>query len=218
MSLGFFLLAPEAGQLSNVSLTIKNVTADGVVVRYQGLSGNMPLTYKNSVALWNSLIPNVGAPGQPLETTEIPTNDQPGSVFVEYPIVDTDYCLTYQVGESQTTMCALAPHSSTMADLPTSIDIDIDDVTTNSVRVYYSTLPGYLPKSYNNWIGIWQGYAIPYRAPDFLASSPIPSDATEGYATLQNVSISSDFTYTVIYFCGASRFEAAAVKYFQPQS
>src|ERR1700761_4886261 len=46
----------------------------GVIAKYQSLSGNQPASYGNSVALWNSLLPNLAT--TPLMVAPIPTDDQ----------------------------------------------------------------------------------------------------------------------------------------------
>jgi hypothetical protein len=109
-------------------------------------------------------------------------------------------------------------------NIPQYVNIAIDQVTTNSLNVFYSTLPGYLPKTYQNWVGLWQGYASPYSISkdDALGTAQVDNkNSSEGIVTINNVSISSMFTYTLVYFTGPAMTNAASLLYFQtgqPQS
>jgi hypothetical protein len=183
----------------------------GVIAKYQSLSGNQPHSYGNSVALWNSLLPNLAT--TPLKVGNVPTNDQAGEVFLDYGLGQTNYCVTYQLGDP-TTMCALAQirMATRLLAMPMFVSIEIKSVTTDSIRVFYNTLPGYKPATYRNWIGIWPGFALPYDAPAALNSAPVTLDYTQGYLNLPFTQIAED--YTMVYFTGKDVTNAAAVLYF----
>ena len=166
----------------------------GVIAKYQSLSGNKPATYGNSVALWESLSPDPST--TPLVTVDIPTNDQIGEAFFDYGLGPTDYCVTYQLGSSPQTMCALAQisYASPAAIIPLYVSIEILSVTTETISVQYDTLPGYLPATYKNWIGIWPGFALPYNAPPPLNQAPVTLDYTQGILKVPFTQIASDYT------------------------
>lgn len=219
---------PEAAagaDLTHFTVEAKSVTGDGIIVRYCGIAGNLPKTYGNTLALWGSSLPNLSS--KPLKVVPITANDQPNDMNIDYGISQTSYCVTYQVGGDMTTMSALvqlqtncpavSPPNQVNVQIPNYVDIEIDQVTTNSIRVFYSTLPGYQPNKYQNWVGLWQGYASPYDSSDPLAKAVVTNNFTEGFVTISNVPISSKFTYTLIYFTGPAKTNAASLIYFKPE-
>lgn len=213
--LSHFVLPPPGDELTNVTIQARNSPGEGVIVSYCGLGGNLPGTYGNTVALWGSSIPNLG--GKPLAIVQLKSDEQPNEILIPYQLGNTNYCVTYQVGNDLTTMCALAQlqPGCTNPTIPKYIEIKVDQITTNSLRVYYSTLPGYLPNKYQNWIGLWQGYATPYNGAAPLGKAVVDKDFTEGYVTINNVSLASKLTYTLIYFTGPATTTAASLLYFQ---
>lgn len=214
--LSHLVLPPPGDDLTHVTIQARISPGDGVIVSYNGLAGNLPNTYGNNVALWGSAIPNLSS--KPLQVVPLKSDEQPNEVLIPYTnIKNTDYCVTYQVGSDLTTMCALSQllAGQVSLSLPTYIEIKIDQVTTNSLRVYYSTLPGYRPNKYQNWVGLWQGYATPYNGSEPLGTALIDKDFTEGYVTINNVSLSNQLTYTLVYFTGPATTNAASLLYFQ---
>jgi len=58
-------------------------------------------------------------------------------------------------------------------------DLKASIINAENIELSYSTLPGNCPKSYGNWIGLWQGSVIPYgRNP--LWHSLLGSDDSAG--------------------------------------
>jgi hypothetical protein len=242
----------DTDDVSHFTVTPGKPEAKFIIVSYNGLSGNLPKTYKNSIALWLGSIPNMAK--APLKIVEIDKDRQAGDVVIEEDFQQLFYSFTYQVGALET-MCALAQldltntilepkngdgdeqqHPGTgkseiepespeshesleiAINIPTYVDIEILELTTSSVKVLYSTLPGYLPKTYKNWVGVWQGYTQPYNAPSPMRSVNITQDYTEGIVILDNVSFEEYFTYTLIYFTGPDKTNAASLLYFDTKS
>ncbi|HEY6234250.1 MAG TPA: hypothetical protein VIW69_03965 [Candidatus Elarobacter sp.] len=125
----------------------------GFVVEYDGLAGNLPLKYENSASLWEGSIPNPDA--DPIETQPATSDRQRGNIKFEKDVGRAPYSVTYQVGPKPTTMCALAQiNVKNGPPLPLYVSISIVEITTAAVTVMYSTLPGYLPKTNGNWLGV----------------------------------------------------------------
>lgn len=256
----------ETEDLSHVCIDPESPTSLGIIVKYNGLAGNLPKTYNNSIALWSGSVPNIH--GGLIKKVDVEKNNQAGNVFIKYSFQQSYYSLTYQVGTSLQTMCALAQLDTTSLNfltksshdknnkamelsedhnmvegevltadnileflgdsdtlaagasevvalgLPTFVDLQILELTTSSVKVFYSTLPGYTPAKYKNWIGVWQGYAVPYEAPAPMRSVHIIQNSTQGTVLLDNISFSQYFTYTLLYFTGPERTNAASLIYF----
>ena len=227
------LTPPVAGQ-NQFSLSTNYASQGEVIVTYRGIAGNQPGTYKNNLALWNGSLPNMTV--HPLRIIAIESDNQPNSVPFKFAFEPTDYCLTYQVGEDISTMCAMTSFSFfVMARIlramafwrctnvpvtpPAAVSIKILKITTDSVQIIYNTLPGYQPQRYGNWIGIWPGWAIPYGSPEPLGQAKINSDFSQGIVNIDHISLYSGLSYTLTYFMQGPetderRFSAASLLYF----
>src|SRR5277367_169874 len=119
----------DPGTMQNFKLTLVSPPGrDGVIVRYEGISGNRPKCYANSVALWDNWYPDP-TKDEPLNVTPVPSNRQPDSVPIDYTkFQGTDYLVTYQVGAALTSMCAslrLSPRIGEVAEPPSSVLISL---------------------------------------------------------------------------------------------
>lgn len=201
----------DTDDLNHFTIQAVDPNYTGVIVKYWSLPANQPKTYGNSVALWNSTIPNIQA--DPLASEPITDNAEVGSVFIPYGFQQSNYSVTYQTTD-YTSMCALAQIVLAPAVvLPTYVSLTISSLDTSGVKVIYNTLPGYTPAKYKNWVGVWQGYESPYSNGSALNTVPIPTDASQGEVAIPFSA--GPFTYTLIYFLGKNRITAGALLYFQ---
>jgi hypothetical protein len=196
-------------KLNTVGVEIEAYSADTVALKYTGLPGNRPQTYKNFVAIWSATVIPWTAP--PLRQVEIPSNSESGTVIIDgLTITKSGYIIGYGVGSTITTICASAvmnpgdQTSPAAAPSPQSVQINVQYVGTNSVAVTYQALTGYLPHTSDNWVGLWRGMVSPYNSPKPLGVAVIPKDSTEGTVAINNVEIGINSTYTLIYFMGNS--------------
>jgi hypothetical protein len=198
------------------TVAVAGPTASSVSVSYEGLPANTPKTNNNFVAIWAaSMIPWTKAPmkQQPVDLD----NEDGALTLTGISIGATTYVVGYGVGPDVTSICASAVFSlaALAAGPPSSVSIGVASITTESLAVRYRTLAGYLPQKYGNWIGLWPGYASPYNPSEPLAKALIGSSASEGTALFNNLSISADSDYTLIYFMGLDDYNtAAAMLYF----
>jgi hypothetical protein len=204
--LGLTIIAPaDRDTLSNFSITVASPpNRDDVIVRYAGIKGNRPGDYGNTVALWDTLLPDPVL-DQPLTTARIASNQQPGTVVIDWKFQATDYLVTYQTGKALTTMCAsleLSPRMLAQSVAPNNVILNITSITATSVTVRYGTLPGYRPLTFQNWIGIWSAFPNPFRVGKSLGEAPIPTDDTEGSVMIKSLNLVPDSNYTLIYFMG----------------
>jgi hypothetical protein len=194
--------------LNNFGLALNSQpNGRGVVVGYTGIPGNQPDSYHNTVALWDSWSPIIEGPNKttPLRVVPISGDLQPSTVYVPWQFTGTDYLISYQVGESLTTMCAALELSLKLRPMtvpPSAISLSVYELDDSSITIIYSTLGGYLPKTYGNWVGVWQGFAGPYFAPPPDSWAPVGRDRTQDLLTVSNVQIMPGFVYSVIYFMG----------------
>ena len=205
-----FAVGMDSTNLDLCYVAVTFVNGESVTVSYSGLPGNQPETYKNFVAIWeNSVIPWTAPP---LAKVPVTHNSQQGSVTIEGLTISRNaYIVGYAVGPDITNICCSSLISAGgLLAAPTQVSISLNYLGPNGISIHYQTLAGYLPQQYNNWIGLWKGYASPYNAPTPLATSTINSDASEGTVNM-DVPLETDTNYTLIYFMGKERTMAAAI-------
>ncbi|GAA3927883.1 hypothetical protein GO495_05685 [Chitinophaga oryziterrae] len=197
--------------LETCTVSIPYFDADTVTVNYAGLPGNQPATYKNFVAIWEaSMIPWTVPP---LSQVQIEQNSQQGTVVINgLTITRNAYIVGYGVGPDITNICCSSIISAGgLLAAPTQVSISLNYLGTTSLSIHYQTLGGYMPQQYNNWIGLWKGYASPYSTDTPVASVTISSNASEGTVGMNNVQLGINSNYTLIYFMGTERTTAAAI-------
>lgn len=184
------------------SLSVENYSADTVTVKYTGLPANQPHAYGNFVAIWEDSVIPWTAP--PLASKVIPQDRSTGTATLTgLTIGHSSYVVGYGVGPGVSTICASALLSAGGLRLPpSSVQISLSYVGTDSVIVHYETLSGYLPATNHNWVGLWRSYVSPYGAPEPLGTVLIPQDSTSGNVAIDGVSIGIGSPYTLIYYMG----------------
>ncbi|MEC5142992.1 hypothetical protein [Chitinophaga sp. 212800010-3] len=197
--------------LDTCSVSIPFYDGDTVTASYKGLPGNQPLTYRNFVAIWEaSMIPWTA---KPLAQMFIEQNSEQGTIVIDnLAITYNSYVVGYGVGPDITNICCSSVISAGGLVLaPTQVSINLEYLGTNSLAIHYQTLAGYLPQQYNNWIGLWKGYASPYNPGPLVSKVMLNSNSSEGTIGMNNVPLSINSNYTLIYFMGEDLSTAAAI-------
>jgi len=205
-------LAPQAGPvLTPIILSIGAVTPATVSVNYQTLPGNQPNSYGNFVAIWQSTMIPWGVP--PLKRQAIPTDGQSGSTTLTgLAVQEKPYIVGYGTGTDITTIAASAIiYVGGQSGPSVSVTIGLASIASDSLVVHYMTLPGYLPLTSKNWVGLWQGTASPYYSGAPMARGAPDQDVSEGYIALNGLSLPFGTTFTLVYFTGPDKTEAAAI-------
>jgi hypothetical protein len=208
----------EEQKLYHCTISIDSSTADTLEIVYNSLPANQPKTFKNFVAVWEATM--IPWNEEPLKKIYIENDSERGSLSINGLIITNNgYIVGYGVGPDITTICCsavLKPIESLQIVFPTNVSIEIIELTMNMLKIKYNTLPGYLPKKYGNWIGVWKGFASPYNEPDDpIASTQINSNSTEGNVILNNINLESDSNYSIIYFMGKEITTAGSILYFK---
>jgi hypothetical protein len=188
--------------LQSTTVSIENYTADTVTAKYVGLPGNQPSINKNFLAIWQDSVIPWSTP--PDASKVIPLNRPTGTVTLSgLTITMNTYIVGYGVGPGSSTICASAILSAGgLRGAPSSIQLGLVYVGTDTVVVNYATLSGYLPAKNHNWIGLWRGYASPYETTAPAGSVQIPTDVTSASVAIDGVAIAINSPYTLIYFMG----------------
>ncbi len=205
------VISPPNDPVNFSILPANEPTGDGVIINVKGIPGNLPKTYGNTVAVWDTWYPDLssGESADLSHVVNVPTDQQANSIVVNYPFSGGNYLLSYQVGQSVTTMCAsyrLSLELVAMSVTPAQgVDLTIVDVTDTTVTVFYSTLSGYEPETSNNWVGVWMGAPRIFGAGKPLGMAPILGTSNIGQVTISGVAMRPrPYYYTLIYFMGPS--------------
>ncbi len=193
------------------SIEILGVTGTTVDVRYTGLPENQPQSFQDYVAIWQGAA--INWPVAPMKQLAIPDNSDPGTLTLSpVQITSAAYTLGFAVGPSRTDICASATlGAGGSAAAGGSVGLSVNTIGTTSLSLHYRTLPGYLPATSGNWIGLWTGVVSPYYAPAPLATVRIPEDINESDVGINGVALTIRTTYTVVYFMGVAASTAAAL-------
>jgi len=200
--------------LSQCSVKITGFSGTTVSTAYSGLPGNQPHSYDNVLSLWDGTIIPWNVP--PTKQLQIAENVETGTEVLDgVRITQSSYTVGYGVGPKVSDICAIATLAAGgQITPPSAVTIGVGTIGTTSLVVHYQTLAGYLPKTSGNWIGLWTGQVSPYNAPDALATVLIPDDENAGDVGINDIILTIDTTYTVIYFVGAPLTTAAALLQF----
>lgn len=196
---------------SNCSVKVENYTGDTVAVSYSSLPGNLPQDYKNFVAIWQaSIIPWQSPDFKP---RHIENNYESGSLVLDGLVINRNsYIIGFGVGPELTDICTCTIlRAGGLVTAPTTVLIGLDYIGGNSLTIHYETLAGYRPKTYNNWIGLWKGYASPYNASDPVGIVKIKEDSNQGSIGMNNIPLAFNTEYTLVYFMGKELTTAACI-------
>lgn len=195
---------PENDNLNYFKITAGEPGTHSVVVTHGGIAQNRPETYKNNLMLWPGSGPNLAT--NPIHTQAIEGDQQPDRTVFEFTFPTQNFYLSYQVGEAASTMCAIAPLGgfpleASAATVPMNVSMDIYELTTGYVKIIYTTLQGYNPTQYKNWVGLWGGVTTPYTTSPPLASAPVTGGQAAGLIELEYEFVPT-LSYTLGYFMG----------------
>lgn len=211
--------APQAGPaLAQTMVSIGAVTPATVTVNYSCLPGNQPHSYSNFVAIWQSTMIPWGAP--PLKRQDIPGDGQSGSTTLTgLAVQEKPYIVGYGVGADIGAICAISViYVGGQAGPSQSVILGLASIAPDSLVIHYQTLDGYRPLTTKNWVGLWQGMASPYYSGDPMARATPDQDVSDGYITMNGLTLPFGTTFTLVYFTGPAQTEAAALLTFTTTS
>ena len=198
--------------LHTFSISIVHVSADVVVIKYNGIPGNLPKNLGNYVAIWPQTVIPWGA--KPLEQKTLLNNDESSTVTLSgMTLSASSYIIGYANGPNESDIVASASiNAGGSVGIPAFVNIGLDYVGTNSIAINYHTLSGYQPATHGNWVGIWRGEYSPYSnntPPEGFVK--IPKNYSEGSVGIDNITLGINTEYTVVYFMGKEYSRAAAI-------
>jgi hypothetical protein len=195
------------------TLSITNVTGTDISFAFNGLAGNQPSTYGNTVYLWqtpSNAVPRNTTPQKQTISVNSPTGT---GDFGGLTVTDNAYVLGYAVGNGVANVCATWFIPSISSGTPPSIPgtaggasppwIAFSVLGTTSVSFNYGMPPGMTPQADGDWVGIWAGMdqSSLYGTPP-TAFVPVGSNTFGGSGAINNVPIMRGTLYTLGYFKG----------------
>ncbi|OEJ99123.1 hypothetical protein A8C32_08080 [Flavivirga aquatica] len=203
----------ESGYTYHSSIDITEVSGNTLSVNYKTLPANQAGKLQNKLWIWRaSEVPWQYPPMKEQLLQEDAT--QSGSYVLENLkiAISTEYIVCYSVGPEVTQICTCATLSVNKDTINKQwVEISLLNISRNSISFSYKTLKGYLPKTYQNWFGLWEGQASPYNLDIPIAKDNVSSDSNISSGGLNNLSLDIGQIYTLIYFTGSQEANAAAM-------
>lgn len=201
--------------ISNDQCTLKITQFNGntVTLLYQTLPANQAGLNKNSLWLWRSSEVPWNYPPEKMQILPADATESGSYVFDDVLIAEgVEYIACYAVDSTVKRICACAViGKNSDASNDSSVSMTLLKVRKNSLSLSYNTLAGYLPKTYQNWVGLWKGEASPYNAPKPMATGKPLDNSNSGTITLNDLTLQAGQTYTLIYFLGKNKTDAAVI-------
>lgn len=190
-------------QQTTTKLKAPSITGTTVSIEYDTLSGNMPNSYGNFVALWQNSDNIPWNQQEPLKKQSVPGNTKDGSfVFTDLALTTNSYIIGYSVGADLGNICSTVfiPAASDQYKVfyPS---IEIVYRGTDSVVVSYKLPIGSTPKTYKHWLGMWEGIAASYSTPP-IKFQQITNENADDVQAINSVKFLRGKTYTIAYFAG----------------
>jgi hypothetical protein len=202
-----------AGALQPTSTNISFIT----------INGNHPKSNANNLYVWetnsNSVPWGDDVKGTTAINTDRSVSTQPlGFIFRLGP----DFIVGYSTAADPNATCATIYIPSGAFRDPSLIQlanltISVETVASDFVQIRYKGLPRYRPNANKNWVGIWEGDAVPYDKSPPLKAADISGPESSGLVSILGMDIQLGSTYTVGYFMQAltsGRASLAAVSTF----
>jgi len=195
-----FTVLDEAG----TSFAITSISPTSIDIHYNTLDGNQPGSYGNYVAIWqsNSMLPWSKTP---IQVQAMTGNEQSSGdmVFKDLELTNESYLVGYSVvpevsGVNNFCACGLIENCSLTKMIISSLRMNLESVTSNTLKLSYQALSGFNPSRYNSWVGLWKGN------PDLYTSSPshavkVDSAQDNDMVIFDNIKILRSSTYTAAF-------------------
>ncbi len=199
---------PEAiraadGQAYTTQFSAIGVGGTQIQFTYDTMPGNQPVTYGNTVFMWQTTSQSIPTGVSPINTWSVSPNQPNGSSTFPAQVGLVSYLLGYATGPNVKNVCATVFIPTSGSNVNQSPSISSAGYGPTSVTYNYSVPGGTQPQTDGDWVGIWQGqgvgvlYAV---AP--LAFAQVPQNFSSGQGFINNVQLLRGTQYTLGYFKG----------------
>ncbi len=188
-------------------LTLLNDT--NLQVDYNTLSGNMPQTYGNYLAIWQDNQGVIPYNQTAQNTTPVSGNTQAGSTT--FPVTSLNvngYVVAFAVGKQLTAPAQTYGNACSTAFLPpgsgpviyTPGSLSYNSNGSNNLNLNYALPVGDMPSANGAWVGLWNGTLASYTSAPTAGAAAITSASSSGVAFINGISLGRGATYTAALF------------------
>jgi hypothetical protein len=191
------------GQSYTTQFSAIGVGGTQIQYTYDTMPGNQPVTYGNTVFLWQTSSQSIPTGVSPTSTASVSPNQPNGSSAFSASVGVLSYLLGYATGPSVRNVCATVFIPVSGANVNQSPSISSAGYGPTSITYNYSVPGGTQPQADGDWVGIWQGQGVGvlYAVPP-LAFAQVPQNFSSGQGFINNVTLLRNTQYTLGYFKG----------------
>ncbi len=183
------------------------LTKDIITVKYHTLNGNDPLKNKNWVGIWqgSELIYDTPPLRKALITGTTSTGDL---AFDSLALQNKDYIIGYGSGEGNNKVSATIYFKAGILPFEPGIafatNLKVLDYGNNFLVVSFQTPLGNIPRTNENWLGIWKGKSISNTGINLIKKRKINSVISNDTIAINNLNLTRNTWYTLTYALGSS--------------
>ncbi len=195
-----------AATSSAVNITLQGVpTAQGAVVQYTTLPGNMPNTNGNHIYVWQTTANAVPWGNTPDGDTPVASNSATSTQLAKFGFQQKGYIIGYGVAPTPNAVCATIYMPANEQTNPkaweyANLELDVVYVGTNLIQMQYTGLAGYTPQTNKNWVGLWLGGQVPWSGDPIKRINVTPDYPPSGYLYMDGIDLYIGLQYVVGYF------------------
>ncbi|MDA3859545.1 MAG: hypothetical protein PF480_15255 [Roseovarius sp.] len=174
---------------------------EGVNIQYTTFPNNKPLEYANQFFVWESDSPNIPWDRDPIARVPVGQDQYTFTQFVKFNYqVGVGYVIGYAVANDPGAICSSIFYpANEQPGQGQQLKMAMGSYGPGYVEVSYDTLQQYNPVANHNYIAIWQAPQASYKGGEMSAAS-IQYPNTHGQATIMNVNLQINSTYSIGYF------------------
>jgi len=182
------------------------VTSNIITIKYHTLTGVDPLKNQNWVGIWQGSQILYDTP--PIRKTLITGTTSSGDLaFDSLSLQKKDYIIGYGSGEGNDKVSATIYFRADVLPfepgLSFATNLNVLDYGNNFLVVSFQTPLGNIPRSNQNWVGIWKGKSISSNGINLIKKRKINSVISSDTIAINNLNLTRNTWYTVTYALGS---------------
>ncbi len=199
---------------NNCSIIIESKQNGTILpIVYSTLPANQSGINHNNLWIWRAS--EVPWKYKPMKLQPLPEDaTQSGSYVLGELVISpqTAYTVCYSLGAEVSKICACGTlNTESDSIIYDFVNMNLTEANANSLAINYTTVTGFLPQTYKNWVGLWEGSASPYNSGAPMAIGRLKNDSNTGEVAINNLNLVAGRTYTLIYFLGEDQTTASVM-------
>ncbi len=191
------------GQAYTTQFSAIGVGGTQIQFTYDSMPGNQPVTYGNTVFMWQTSAQAIPIGVSPINTFSVTPNQPNGSSTFPAQVGILPYLLGYATGPNVKNVCATVFIPASGTNTNQSPSVTNAGYGPTSITYSYSVPSGTQPQTDGDWVGIWQGQGVGalYSTPP-LGFAAVPQNFSSGQGFINGVTLLRGTQYTLAYFKG----------------